>query len=176
MFKNILPWWSDNKRIFDQSVGEEGQQGHRPSGELLPYQALHRDINQAFTNFWRTFDQVQSFGGEKWGALASLDVKETEKELVISMDLPGFTEDNIHVSLVNQLLTVKAERKQEQDNKEKDYFLQERQYGKIQRSVALPENIDSDSVKAEYKNGVLKITIPKTQTVTPEAKKIPISR
>ena len=179
MFKNIFPWWHDNKRSFHQkNTTASGQQLLQPSEELLPYQALHRDINQAFTNFWRTFEQESGHNrwSDTWNPLANLDVKETDKNLEISMDLPGFDENNIQLSIVNRLLTVKAERKKEAESKEKDYFLQERHYGQLQRSLALPENVDSDNVKAEYKNGVLKISIPQKHIPIPEVKKIPISR
>ena len=96
-----------------------------------------------------------------------LDVAETKNDLVIKAEVPGMEPKDIDVSLSNGILTIKGEKKQEREEKEEDYHLVESSYGSFTRSVQLRREILSDKISASYKNGVLKITLPKSE----EAKK-----
>jgi HSP20 family protein len=97
----------------------------------------------------------------------SLDVSETKNEIVVKAEVPGMDPKDIDISLSNGTLTIKGEKKQEREEKEEDYHLVERHYGSFMRSVMLPTEVKQDKINASYKNGVLKVVLPKFE----EAKK-----
>lgn len=99
--------------------------------------------------------------------LPTLDVSETKNDYVIKAELPGIDPKDIDISLTNDLLTIKGEKKQEKEEKEENYHLIERSYGSFTRSIRLPGQVQSNKINASFKNGVLKVTLPKTE----EAKK-----
>ena len=101
------------------------------------------------------------------GSMTSLDVSETKNDLVVKAEVPGMDAKDIDISLSDGVLTIKGEKKQEKEEKEDDYHLVERSYGAFVRSVRLPREVLDDKVNASYKDGVLKITLPKSE----EAKK-----
>ncbi len=88
------------------------------------------------------------------------DIKETEKEYILEVDLPGVEKDDIELSYENNHLTVKANRKEELKEEEEDYIRQERHYGELQRSFYV-DNVKEEDIKAEFKDGVLKVILPK---------------
>ena len=98
----------------------------------------------------------------------NMDIKETEKEIIIKADLPGMKEEDIDVSIDEDQLIIKGERKVEKEEKEKDYVRVERNYGSFYRSFNIGVPVKSDEVKASYKNGVLEINIPKAETRKPK--------
>jgi HSP20 family protein len=97
----------------------------------------------------------------------SLDVAETKNDLVVKAEVPGMDAKNIDISISDGVLTIKGEKKEEREEKEADYHLVERSYGAFTRSIRLPAEVHGDKINATYKNGVLKITLPKSE----EAKK-----
>jgi len=97
-----------------------------------------------------------------------IDIKETEKEIIIKADLPGMKEEDVDVSIDENQLVIKGERKAEKEEKEKDYVRVERNYGSFYRSFNIGVPVNSDEVKASYKNGVLEINIPKAETRKPK--------
>jgi len=103
----------------------------------------------------------------------SVDIKETEKEVLIKADLPGVKMEDIEVSVDENQLVIKGERKFEKEEKEKDYLRIERSYGSFYRSFDIGVPIKADEVKAHYADGVLEITIPKAEVKKP--KKVEIS-
>ena len=92
-----------------------------------------------------------------------LDVIENDNEYVVKASLPGIKADDIEVIYHNQTLTVKGEMKQEEDVSEKKYHLHERRYGVFSRSITLPSGVDGDSIKADFENGVLTLSLPKKE-------------
>ena len=99
--------------------------------------------------------------------LPSIDVSETKSDLVIKAELPGMDSKDIDISLSNGFLTIKGEKNQEKEEKDENYHLIERSYGSFTRSVQLPREVQSDKITASFKNGVLRVTLPKSE----EAKK-----
>ncbi len=97
----------------------------------------------------------------------ALDVSETNNEVIVKAEIPGMEPNDIDISLADGILTIRGEKKQEKEEKEENYHLIERSYGTFSRSVQLPRDVQSENIKAAYKNGVLKITLPKSE----EAKK-----
>ena len=103
-----------------------------------------------------------------------MDIKETDGALEVTTELPGVQEADIDVSLTDEMLTVKGEKKSESEREEKDMRVVERSYGAFERSVRLPCAVKEDEVDAEFKNGVLKITLPKSPEATAKTKKIAV--
>ena len=139
----------------------------KPFGELAPFRDfewMRRDMDRLWNSFFERGTLRSEEGGE-W--LPSLDVAETKNEIVVKAEVPGLEPKDIDISLSDGLLTIKGEKKQEREEKEKNYHLVERSYGSFARSIRLPNEVQSDKINASYKNGVLKIVLPKSE----EAKK-----
>ncbi|HKO75011.1 MAG TPA: Hsp20/alpha crystallin family protein [Gaiellaceae bacterium] len=99
--------------------------------------------------------------------LPAVDVWETEKELVLSFDLPGIAEDKIAVELDDNMLTVTGERERTDEHSSERFYRFERRHGQFSRSVSLPAGVDDADVKADYKNGVLEVRVPKPEEPKP---------
>ena len=97
-----------------------------------------------------------------------VDVFEKGDKFVVKAEVPGMKEDDIHVSVEGDMLTIRGEKKTESEIKEEDYYRSEHSYGSFFRSVALPSTIDASKIEAEYENGVLEVTLPKKPEVKPK--------
>lgn len=133
----------------------------RPFREL---ERMRREMDRVWDSFFERRPARVVEAGE-W--FPTLDVSETKNEYVLKAELPGIDPKDIDISLTNDLLTIKGEKKQEKEEKEENYHVIERSYGSFTRSVRLPGQVQSDKINAAFKNGVLKVTLPKTE----EAKK-----
>lgn len=103
----------------------------------------------------------------------ALDVSEDKENFVLKADLPGLKKEDIHVSVENGILTIEGERRSETEQKEKDYHRIERSYGRFFRSLNLGTSVDDAKIKANYKDGVLEVTVPKVEKA--KAKTIDVS-
>jgi len=102
----------------------------------------------------------------------AVDIVETENELVVKADLPDVRLEDIGVHVENQTLTVKGERKFEKDENARGYHRIERSYGNFVRSFAVPSTVDTENVQADYKNGVLTVSLPKKAAAKPRQIKV----
>lgn len=137
---------------------------------------LQREMNRIFDDFFRGWD-VGSSGvaeGEFGLFQPSIDVKQSDKEIVVKAELPGLDEKDIEVLLTEDALTIRGEKKQEKEEKGKTYYHMERTYGSFNRVIPLPAGIDQKKVEAQFKNGVLSITLQKTAEEKARGKKIAI--
>ncbi|HYZ63508.1 MAG TPA: Hsp20/alpha crystallin family protein [Acetobacteraceae bacterium] len=137
-------------------------------GSLLgpgdPFLTLHREMN-------RLFDEVARGGPAPGGGQAGqgtliaphMDVSETDKEIRIQAELPGVSENDIEVSLNDDVLTIRAEKKQERKEEREGVHISERSFGTFQRAIRLPFHVNPDQVQARFENGVLSVALPKTQ-------------
>jgi HSP20 family protein len=148
----------------------------RPFGTMERWDPF-RGINDIQTEMNRLFDswsgRPTSTASERmW--LPAVDVHETKDEFVLSLDIPGVSQKDVHISITGDLLTVKGERRfeRESDDAGNTYHRVERLYGKFERSVQLPTMVQTDKVKATYQDGVLKVTLPKAEEVKPREVKI----
>jgi HSP20 family protein len=99
----------------------------------------------------------------------ALDLSETEEDLVVEASLPGFDSKDVDISIVGNTLTIKGEKKQENEKEEKGkYHLRERRYGAFQRTITLPTDVDADAAEAIFENGELKLTLPKVEAARPK--------
>jgi len=119
------------------------------------------EIDKMFHDFFTrsTFDRRHD-GGD-W--MPSVDMAESEKEILVRAEIPGMDGNDIDISINGRVLTIKGERKQEKEEKGKNYHFTECRYGTFSRSFELPADVDIEKIKAGYKEGVLKINLPKTK-------------
>jgi HSP20 family protein len=111
--------------------------------------------------------------GRPW--VPPVDIKETENELVFFADIPGIEMKNIDVRMENGTLTLRGERKFDRGTQEGGWHRVERSYGTFERSFSVPDTVDADAVKADYKAGTLTITLPKKEVAKPRQIKIQVS-
>jgi HSP20 family protein len=143
------------------------------SEEENPFALLRREMDTLFDNFFRGFN-MEPFESRMGVFSPKVDVNETDREIKISAELPGMDEKDIDVSLQNDILTIKGEKKEEKEDKGKDYYRMERSYGSFSRTIPLPVEVETDKVEAKFKKGVLSITLPKTPKAVAETKKIAV--
>ena len=111
--------------------------------------------------------------GRPW--VPAVDIMETENELVVKADLPDLKFEDIHVSMENGTLTLTGERKFEKKTEKGAYHRIERAYGSFERVFTLPDTVDAEHVKADYKNGVLTVTLPKKELAKPREIKVEVT-
>ena len=119
------------------------------------------------------FDEIDRLTGDMWESwtpavccddmLPRMDMYEEKDELVMRAELPGIQKENVDISVENDVLTIKAEKKQEQVTEEATYYSCERSFGSYSRSVSLPFPVDTEKVSATFENGVLEIRLPKAE-------------
>jgi len=144
--------------------------------EEYPFFSLQREMNRIFDDFFNGFN-ISPLATERLGSFSpSVDVKEDEKELMIRAELPGLEEKDVEVTLSDGYLTIKGEKKEEKEDKGKHYYRMERSYGAFNRAVSLPDGLDTDKAQASFKNGVLNISLPKTEQAKRNVKKISINK
>ncbi|MHB0858555.1 MAG: Hsp20/alpha crystallin family protein [Anaerolineae bacterium] len=102
------------------------------------------------------------------GTGMAMDVYETNDDVVIKATLPGVKPEDVDISVVGDVLTIKAEMKAEEDVEEGNYIRHERRFGRLQRAVRLPSQVQADKAEAEFENGVLKLKVPKAEEVKPK--------
>jgi len=139
---------------------------------LIPWEVRP---TQMFDTFRREMDQLmeQFFGAEDGGrdrlAFAPrLNVAETEKEFEVTVDLPGLKPEEVNVELKENQLWISGERRYEHEEKDKTWHRVERSYGQFRRVIPLDARVNPEGVQAEYKDGVLRITIPKDEAAQPK--------
>jgi HSP20 family protein len=124
---------------------------------------MNRVLNEAFGR--GTSDESAWFSGA-WSP--PVDIFETDEALVMKAELPGFSKDDISIEMKENALVIKGERKREDEVKEGNYHRMERAYGAFQRSFLLPTTVDQEKVRANYKDGVLELRLPKVQAAQPK--------
>jgi HSP20 family protein len=146
-----------------------------------PFTQIRQEIDKVFDSAFKGLGFPSIGLGRELSPMAqtdwlkpTLDIGASDKEYTISVELPGVDENEIQVELGNDTLKIKGEKKQEKEEKERNYYRMERSYGSFQRTLSLPEDADQDDIKAVYKNGVMSITIPRKAASKTEAKQIEV--
>jgi len=124
---------------------------------------INRVFNEAFAGSKDFEDEVSM---SAWRPV--VDIFDTDNAIVIKADLPGIKKDGVSVDVKDNVLTIKGERSLTKEIKEENYYRKERSFGKFQRSFTLPEAINSAGIKANFKNGVLEIEVPKAEEKKPK--------
>jgi len=128
---------------------------------------LRDEVSELFDRFFADWDLAWPLSGERywWPAV---DVVETDDEVIVKAELPGMKSEDIEISVLNNTLTLSGEKKESQEEKGKGYYHVERRYGKFRRDIPLPTSVDADRVEAKFKDGVLTVTLPKTEQAKPK--------
>ena len=164
---------------------EEKALASAPSPGWWPFESLRHEVDRLFEDFdhglWRSPFHRPLFDVEPlWrrdftvSATPAVDVVEKDKAYEIMAELPGLDEKDIEVKLANGNLVIKGEKKEEKEEREKDYYLHERHFGSFERCFKVPEEVDSDKIEASFKKGVLTVTLPKKPEAVKPEKKITI--
>lgn len=150
---------------------------YSPLKELTPWTEFDpwREFRSIEDRLEKVFGDLLPRGREEGLARTwepAVDVYETDKEFVLKVELPEVEEKDVHVNVDGNMLTLTGERKQEREIKKEQYHRTERFYGSFARSFTLPDTVDRDNIKATYKGGVMKLTLPKKEGAKPKEIKI----
>ena len=145
-----------------------------PFRDLVTVQErMNRIFEEAFRGASRGTDDEWALGGS-WAPV--VDIYEAEGDLVLKAELPGVDPKDVDVRVENNVLTLRGERKFESDVKREQYHRVERDYGSFSRSFTLPNAVDTDKIKAEYKDGVLRVTLPQREEAKPKQIAVAVSK
>jgi HSP20 family protein len=150
--------------------------------EWRPFVSLRREIDRLFEDFdhgggWgfpfrrSLFDFEPRWPGE---AALAVDVAEKDRAYEITAELPGIDPNNIDVKLANGVLTIRGEKKQETEEKKKNYYVSERRYGSFERLFQVPDGVDAEKIEASFNKGVLTVTLPKSAEAQKSVKTIAV--
>ena len=138
---------------------------------LTPYRS---NFNVSAYDPWKEMEEFERrFFGQRTPAMKT-DIRETENAYILESDLPGFSREDIHAEINDGYLTIRAEHKSENEDKNESYLRRERSYGSLSRTFDL-DGIDAEAITASFKNGVLTLELPKMQTKDEEARKVEIN-
>ncbi len=158
--KDLIPWG----RKDGSSVGTSSDN---------PVAAFQHDMSEAVEKFWNRFGQgLNGFDWPLGTSSARSDVVETKDAIEVSVELPGMDMSDIEVNVTDDMLTIKGEKKVERQEEKKGYYLSERSYGAIYRTIPLPPGVDGEKADASFKNGVLTIKLPQTPEAQAKVKRI----
>jgi len=135
------------------------------------FTTLQDQVNRLFNESFRTHGEESAL--TTWAP--AVDIYETPNELVVKADLPDVSEKDIDIRVENNLLTIRGERKVEKSVSEENFLRVERTYGAFSRSFSLPNTVNSEAIGADYKNGVLTVTLPKREESKPRQVKVDVT-
>jgi HSP20 family protein len=164
--KEIVPWrwgglrrWDDEERPFESFLRE--------------MDTLHKDMDRLFDDFWKGSGHHSmmttprhSMMGAPWQyseVMPRVDETEDEKAFHIRVELPGMDQDDVDINLANGMLTIRGEKKREDEEKGKDFYRKERSFGAFRRTLPIPAEVDETAIDATFNKGVLCIELPKTE-------------
>ena len=147
------------------------------------WQSMRNEMDRLFDRFsgfdlpsFGTLPGIEHFWPKTNGETLSVavDVAEDDKSYTITADVPGIDEKDIDISIAEDVLTLKGEKRAAKEEKDKQHYFCERSYGAFSRSFALPSDVDTSKVDAKFAKGVLTIALPKNPKATPASRKIPV--
>jgi HSP20 family protein len=178
----LAPWNWFSKEQEHEGKALPVQRTEMPSLENSPLLQLHREIDRVFDDVFRGFPLSAGGLGRSLSSLAPsdwlkpiMDIAANDKEYTVTVELPGVAESDVHLELEGDILKIKGDKKQEKEEKEKDFYRVERSYGSFQRTLSLPEDADNSGIGAKFSKGVLTVNIPRKATSKSETKRIPIN-
>lgn len=147
-----------------------------------PVDNLRREMDRLHREMDRLFDGFLTEGAGSWwpeltgrgGMAPQLDVSEDDKAFRVNVELPGMDEKDVDVTLADRMLTIRGEKKEDKEQKEKNYYRRERAYGSFTRRIEIPAEVDATKIDASFNKGVLTIQLPKTKEAQQKVKHIDI--
>ena len=168
-FKQIIPWrwgglssWESEERPFESF--------------LQGIDVLQKEMDQLFEGFWKDHGRRTSLSApwDQFQLNPRLDETEDDKAFHIKVELPGMDKDDVDITLANGQLTIRGEKKREEEEKGKDYYRNERTFGAFRRSLPIPVDVDESKIQASFKKGVLSIKLPKSEEARNKIKHIDV--
>ena len=163
--RDLIPWGRSNNQV-PTSVRDSDRN---------PFLSLHREMNRLFDDVFRgfddrlpAFDSLPSFSA----AWPNVEISQTDKEIIVTAEIPGLEEKDVEVLLDDGVLTLKGEKRSEVEDKEKQFS--ERFYGHFERRIPVGVEIEEDKIEARFKNGVLNVVLPKSPKAQSQVKRIAI--
>jgi HSP20 family protein len=165
---NLIPWKRESRREQQDATPEQS--------ENHAIDTFQQEMNQLFDRFFGRSFGLSPFWSEaeRMSFIPNVDVVETDDAVRVSAELPGLDQKDIEISLDNDLLVIRGEKKSESEHKGRTSYRAERRYGAFSRSVRLPAEVKTEKAEATFKNGVLTVTLPKTETT--RAKRIAVKQ
>jgi len=163
-FRDLIPWGRSESRSSVPMLR---------SDEVSPFLTLHREMNRLFDDLFSRFDVPSVFGRGPSMTWPRVEVIPSDKDIRISAELPGLEEKDIEVLIDEDVLTIRGEKKSETDDRERGFS--ERYYGRFERVIPLPFEVEEDKAEATFRNGVLSVTLPKSPTAQAKVKRIAIN-
>jgi HSP20 family protein len=150
-----------------------------PRRPFMDLSRWERDMERMMEDFFGR--RTRPWWPERWFrteemevAAPAVDLYEEKDDIVVKAELPGIDKDNIEVNLTDHTLTIKGEKKKEEEIKEENYYRSERSYGSFVRTLELPKDVRTDKVKASFKNGILEVRLPKTEEAKAKEVKVKV--
>ena len=182
--KRWVPWnWFKKEEEDTRKTVPVKRDDFRESawGNENPFQQFHHEMDRLFDQTFRGFGISPfgfdgSFTPQMSGGLLkpTLDLGATDKEYIITVEIPGVDEKEVKLEIANDTLTIRGEKKHEDEEKGKNFYRMERAFGSFQRVLSLPDDMDQDNVKATFKKGVLTVTAPRKATPKADVKQIAV--
>lgn len=142
-----------------------------PFGEML---RMQRDMDRIFSRMGLSEEHLPVIGDQPW--MPKIDIKRSGKDLLVHAELPGIKPEDVEVEVTGDLLTIKGERRLEEEKEDEDWVIRESSYGSFLRSIVIPEGVEPDAIKAEFHDGVLDVTVPGAlEELQPSTTKVPIA-
>ena len=166
--KYLIPWARQSETARPKAL-QPNAPGEHPLAEL------QRQMNQVFESFWGKMDRpLAGFDWPFGEQTPRSDVVETADGVEVTVELPGMEQNDVEVSLTGDTLTIKGEKKVERQDEKKGYYVSERAYGSVYRTIPLPSGVDTEKADASFKNGVLTVKIPHSPEARAKVKRIDV--
>lgn len=165
--RDLIPW--------SRSNGNQMPNAFR-GGEHDPFLSLHREVNRLFDEAFRGFgSSLPTLGGFSafGGSWPSVEISVSDKEIRVTAELPGLEEDDIEVLFNDGVLTLKGEKRSQAEDKDRQFS--ERVYGRFERRIPLGYEVQEETIDAHFRNGVLTVTLPKSEAAQSQVKRIAIN-
>ncbi|MGB9118258.1 Hsp20/alpha crystallin family protein [Bradyrhizobium sp.] len=156
------------------------------AADWQPFDVLRDQVDRLFHDFqtgfiqnpfFRPLPDIEAFWRRDLGfnVTPAMDIVEKDKAFEVTAELPGLDAKNIDLQLSDGMLTIKGEKQEEKEEKTKDRYVSERRYGSFRRSLQIPGSVDTNKIEANFKSGVLTVTLPKSADAEKKQKTIPVN-
>lgn len=182
--KKWVPWnWFNREEDeANKTLPVQREKAQELSSTLMhPLKEFHQEIDRLFDRVFQGFG-LSSVGFEQFPSTQQvdgmlkpiLDLGASDKEYTVTVEIPGVNKKDVKLEIANDTLIISGEKKQEKEEKDRNYYRVERSYGSFRRVLSLPEDVDQNSIKANYKNGVLTVSMSRKELPKPDVKQIGI--
>jgi HSP20 family protein len=168
--KDIVPWRWGGLRHWEE------EERHPFESFFREMDSLHKEMDRLFEDFWKG-SGPQHYAKQPLfeGALTPrVDESEDDKAIHVKVELPGMDEKDVDITLANGVLTIRGEKKRDEEEKGKDWYRSERSFGVFRRSLPIPVDVDEGKIEAKFRKGILYIELPKTEEARSKIKHIPV--